>query len=178
MKLVICEKNIAARRIAYILSGGKSKSSRFGKTPVYEFTKDDEPWKVVGLRGHIINLDYPADFNRWNKVTPKALIDVEPCKKITEKGIASALKSLVDKNPFLIVATDYDREGELIGVEVINLIKNYNKDVNQIKRAKFSAITKYEIKNAFDRLTEVDYNLSDSGESRSRPRSRRRGTTA
>ena len=166
MKLVICEKNIAARRIAYILSGGKSKNSRLGKTPVYEFTKDNEPWKVVGLRGHIINLDFPADFNRWNKVTPKALIDVEPCKRITEKGIASALKSLVDKNPFLIVATDFDREGELIGVEVINLLKEYKKEINQIKRAKFSAITNHEIKNAFDKLTEVDYNLSDAGESR------------
>ena len=53
MKLVICEKNIAANRIAYILSNGKSKSLRVGKTPVYEFTKDDETWKVVGLRGHI-----------------------------------------------------------------------------------------------------------------------------
>ena len=58
MKLVICEKNIAANRIAYILSNGKSKSVRMGKIPIYEFIKDDEIWKVVGLRGHIINLDY------------------------------------------------------------------------------------------------------------------------
>ena len=56
MKLIICEKNIAARRIAYILSGGKSKTIRLGKTPVYEFNKDDDVWKIVGLRGHIINL--------------------------------------------------------------------------------------------------------------------------
>ena len=76
------------------------------------------------------------------------------------------MKSLVDKNPFLIVATDYDREGELIGVEVINLIKEYNKDINQIKRAKFSAITNYEINSAFEKLVEVDYNLSNAGESR------------
>ncbi len=166
MKLVICEKNIAARRIAYILSGGKSRNAKFGKTPVYEFIKEGESWKVVGLRGHIINLDYPAEFNQWNKLTPRELIDVEPCKKITEKNIASSLKSLVDKNPFLIVATDFDREGELIGVEVVNLLKEYNKEINQIKRAKFSAITNYEIKNAFDNLTEVDYNLSAAGESR------------
>ena len=166
MKLVICEKNIAARRIAYILSGGNSKSTRLGKTPVYEFSKDGDIWKVIGLRGHIINLDFPECFNQWNKIPPKELIEVEPCKRVTEKGIASSLKSLVDKNPFLIVATDYDREGELIGVEVINLLKEYNKNINQIKRAKFSAITNYEIKSAFDKLTEVDYNLSNAGESR------------
>jgi DNA topoisomerase-1 len=166
MKLVICEKNIAARRIAYILSGGKSKSMRLGKTPVYEFTKDGEIWKIVGLRGHIINLDFPESFNQWNKIPPSDLIDVEPCKKITEKGIAASLRTLVDKNPFLIVATDFDREGELIGVEVVDLLKEYNKNIDQIKRAKFSAITNYEIKTAFDKLVEVDYNLSSAGESR------------
>jgi DNA topoisomerase-1 len=166
MKLVICEKNIAAKRIAYILSGGKSTTKRFGKTPVYEFNMDDDIWKIVGLRGHIINLDFPAGFNQWNKVEPSELIKVEPCKIVSEKSIASALKTLVDKNPFLIVATDYDREGELIGVEVINLIKNYNKNINLIKRAKFSAITNQEIKSAFDKLAEIDYNLSNAGESR------------
>ena len=166
MKLVICEKNIAARRIAYILSGGKSKSTRLGKIPVYEFIKDSETWKIVGLRGHIINLDFPDSFNKWNTVPPIELIEIKPCKKVSEKSIAAALKSLVDKNPFLIVATDFDREGELIGVEILDLIKSYNKEINQVKRAKFSAITNYEIKSAFDKLVEVDYNLSNAGESR------------
>jgi DNA topoisomerase-1 len=166
MKLIICEKNIAARRIAYILSNGKSTSRKLGVIPVYDFNKDDEQWTIVGLKGHIINLDYPAGFNTWTKVTPQKLIDVEPCKKVSQKGIASALKTLVDKNPFLIVATDYDREGELIGVEVLDLIKEYNKNIDQIKRAKFSSITKYEISNAFEKLTDVDYNLSNAGEAR------------
>jgi len=87
MKLVICEKNIAARRIAYILSDGKLKSKKLGQTPVYEFTKDNEDWVVVGLRGHIINLDFPAGFNQWNKIPPADLIEVNPCKKVSEKPI-------------------------------------------------------------------------------------------
>ena len=103
MKLVICEKNISARRIAYILSKGKSKSTRVGKIPVYEFSKDGEDWKIIGLKGHIINLDFPAGYNKWNNVAPAKLIDVDPVKKVSEKGISAALKSLVDKNPFLVV---------------------------------------------------------------------------
>ncbi len=166
MKLIICEKNIAAGRIAYILSGGKSKSSRLGGTPVYEFSKDGELWKIVGLRGHIINLDFPSGFNQWNKIPPIELINIEPCKKVTNKSIAASLKTLADKDISLIVATDYDREGELIGVEAINLIKDYNKDISKIKRAKFSAITGYEIKSAFEKLVDVDYNLANAGESR------------
>lgn len=166
MKLVICEKNISAKRIAQILSDGKTKGTRIGKTPVYEFNKDGEAWKIIGLKGHIINLDFPSDFNKWNKISPIDLIDVKPVKKVSEKSIAASVKSLIDNNPFLIVATDYDREGELIGVEVLDFIKNYNKDITQIKRAKFSAITGYEIKNAFQKLVEVDYNLSSAGETR------------
>ncbi len=166
MKLIISEKDIAARRIAYILSEGKSKSSKIGKTPVYEFSKDNVTWKIIGLKGHIINVDFPAGFNQWHKISPMELIEVNPCKKVSEKGIAAALKSLAEQNPFLIVATDYDREGELIGVEIVDLLKEYNKNINQIKRAKFSAITTQEINEAFDKLVDIDYNLSDAGESR------------
>ncbi len=166
MKLVICEKNISANRIAYILSGGKTKRSSYGKIPVYEFNKNGEDWKVIGLRGHIINLDFPSGYNNWNKISPKNLITIEPVKKVSNKSIGDALKKLVDKNPYLIVATDYDREGELIGVEVIDLLKKYNEKLTDVKRAKFSAITGYEINNAFDKLAEVDYNLSSAGETR------------
>jgi DNA topoisomerase I len=166
MKLVICEKNIAARRIAYILSGGQVKNSHLGTIPVYSFIKNNEPWNVIGLKGHIINLDYPSGFNQWTKIPPHELIEVEPLKNVSEKGIASALKTLVKDTPSLIVATDFDREGELIGVEVVNLLRSYNPALNQIKRARYSAITPYEINTAFDNLTEVDYNLSNAGEAR------------
>jgi len=166
MKLVICEKNIAASRIASILSKGSVKRKNVGPVPVYEFDYQEEQWRVVGLRGHIINLDYPVDYNAWKKIDPKELISVEPEKKITEKHIATALKTLVDKNPFIIVATDFDREGELIGVEVLDLLRTYTSDFSGIKRARFSAITGFEIHNAFSNLAEVDYNLSSAGESR------------
>jgi len=166
MKLVICEKNIAANRIAYILSNGKSKVMRMGKTPVYEFTKEGEIWQVIGLRGHIIALDYSAEYNQWTRLPPHDLIEISPCKKVSERDIAATLKTLVDKNPYLIVATDFDREGELIGVEAINLLKEYNRNLSLIKRAKFSAITGYEINKAFENLTDIDYNLSNAGEAR------------
>ena len=166
MRLVISEKNIAARRIAYILSGGKMKSVHVGSIPVYEFMKNSEDWTVIGLKGHIVTVDYPAGFNQWNKIDPAGLIMVEPVKRVSEKGIASALKTLLTNSPAVIVATDFDREGELIGVEVVNLLKSYSTTIKEIKRARFSAITPYEINTAFENLTDVDYNLSNAGEAR------------
>ena len=93
MKLVICEKNISARNIAYILSGGNVKNIRIGKTPVYDFKKDDEIWNVIGLRGHIISLDYPSKFKWWKEDNLKELINEEPCRFVSEKDIAFSLKN-------------------------------------------------------------------------------------
>ena len=166
MNLIICEKNIAAKRIASILSKGSAKQKKIGSVPVYEFSRNGELYKIIGLRGHIINLDFPSKFKIWWRIAPRNLIEVDPEKRVTQKGIASAIKKLLNDNISVVVATDFDREGELIGVEAIDLVKKYNKNVSNIKRAQFSAITPSEIKEAFDSLTEVDYNLSAAGESR------------
>jgi len=166
MNLIICEKNIAAKRIASILSNGTSKQKKIGPVPVYEYSSQGKIWKVIGLRGHIINLDFPTKFKVWWQIAPRNLINVDPEKKVTQKGIASALKKLLKDDISIVVATDFDREGELIGVEAIDLLKKYNTTLSHIERAHFSAITPSEIKDAFNKLTDVDYNLSAAGESR------------
>jgi DNA topoisomerase-1 len=166
MKLVICEKNIAARRIAYILSAGKLRTNRLGKVQLYTFDRDGQPWGVIGLKGHIITLDYPQEFRHWNKNPPRSLINIEPVKKVSEHAIASALKSLAPQIADIIIATDFDREGELIGVEALDLVKQYIPHISMIKRAKFSAITNSEVEHAFTQLVDVDYNLSNAGETR------------
>ena len=157
-ELIICEKNIAAKRIAYILSGGKVKQGRIYGIPYYYF--DDSI--VIGLKGHIKKLDFPKEYAKWDKIEPKELIYIEPVKKIGEWKIANAIRKLSKDANRIIIATDYDREGELIGVEIMDLLpKNI-----EIKRARFSAITPNEIKRAFDNLEEIDLNLAKSAEAR------------
>ncbi len=158
MKLIICEKNIAARRIAYILSNGKLKQGKIYGIPYYYF--DDS--FVVGLKGHIKKLDFPEKYSKWTDITPKELIHVEPVKKLINKRIAIAIRNLAKKVKKVIIATDYDREGELIGVEILDLLpKNI-----EIKRARFSSITPNEIRKAFENLEEIDFNLAKSAEAR------------
>jgi len=163
--LLICEKDNAARRIASILSDGKHKVSKLNRTSVYDFEKDGKSYTIVGLRGHVVNPDYPVEFNNWNKVNPRALIRVTPIKKITQKSIVDVLVKLGREADLVIVATDYDREGELIGVEALEIVRKNNPDF-EIKRSRFSALTPGEITKAFQNLVDVDYNLSKSAESR------------
>ena len=117
-KLIICEKNISASRIAYILSNGKARKNKINSVPYYSFNNT----YVIGLRGHIKKLDFPIEYKGWATTPPKNLIDVNPIKQIAEKNIADTIKTLTDKTAQVIIATDYDREGELIGTEVLDLI--------------------------------------------------------
>jgi len=165
MSLVICEKSIAAKRIASILSDGKAKQSSEKGAAVFTFSKNGDSFTVIGLQGHIINLDFPAKFNAWQKVKPRDLVNQDPEKRISEKKIADRLRKYGKIEDEVIIATDFDREGELIGVEGLEIIQGVNPDVKAM-RAKFSALTKEEVTQAFDNLTEIDFNLSQAAFSR------------
>jgi len=164
-RLIVTEKFNAAVRIATILSDGKSKRTYVEGTPVFEFAKGDDRVRVVGLRGHIINLDYPESLNDWTRVDLKELIWAEPQKIVTADKIGNALKSLAAEAEEVVIATDFDREGELIGVEALDIVKNVRPDV-RVRRARFSALTKWDIERAFESLVDVDFPLAWSAESR------------
>ncbi|MBE0476605.1 MAG: DNA topoisomerase I [Coriobacteriia bacterium] len=210
MRLVVSEKNIAARRIAEILAVGKPKAEKVYSTPVYRFRRDGEEWASVGLKGHILKVDFPALLERedgewvahWDddRETPAELPDYlaappwpSPVKKPFTKGgvdlktwklaslpyltwapigktpaereIVRALKTLAKKADEVVIATDYDREGELIGADARGLVREVNPDV-PVKRARFSAITRGEIERAFSELGEVSDWLAQAGEAR------------
>jgi DNA topoisomerase-1 len=161
--LVISEKSNAAARISYILSNASTKRKNMGGVQVFEFNREGDEYWVVGLRGHIIEIDYPEEFNDWNNVDPKKLVYAVPEKRVMAKNIISILTDLGKVADQIIIATDYDREGELIGLETVHLL---GVDMAKVKRSKFSAFTKVEIENAFDNLTDPDEKLAKAAESR------------
>ena len=60
MKLIVTEKNIAAKKLAEILAVGKPKTDKVYNTPVYTFRgRDGEDWVSIGLKGHILGVDFP-----------------------------------------------------------------------------------------------------------------------
>ena len=211
MKLIVTEKNDAAGQIARLLSdSGKPKADKVYDTPVYRFRKGGEECVTIGLRGHILQPDFPPElkFNDqegWFGVTadgeilpadvPDGLarppydtkrkpflkdgIDIKgwkiaslpylvwaPIEKTpAEKGIIRSLKNLAKKADSVVIGTDFDREGELIGSDALRQIREVAPDV-PVSRARYSAFTKAEIDHAFDNLVELDQDLADAGESR------------
>ncbi len=166
MHLIICEKHKAAQRIATILSNGKASRTVINRVSVFDFLNNKrEKYKVMGLKGHIINLDFPKEFTRWKTLNLKELVSTDPIKKIQEWNIVNLMKKLAKEVHEVVIATDYDREGELIGVEGLEIIQEMNPKVT-VHRAKFSALTGGEVSAAFKNLTDVDYNLSSAANTR------------
>lgn len=162
-KLVITEKANAARRISTILSDGKSHSKSNGGVTVISFTNNGDEYDVVSLRGHIIELDYPEQYNDWSASSPVDLVYAPQVKTIRVKSIVNTIKNLMDSADEIIIATDFDREGELIGMETITAV---GADMSKVKRAKFSALTKMEVENAFANLVLPDERLANAAEAR------------
>jgi len=163
-RLIVCEKNHAAHRIALILSDNTYKKRSVANAPVFHFTRDGDEIDVMALRGHIMELDYPKELNNWSSISPKDLVHVKPEKKVdsSAKNIMNALKALASQADEIIVATDYDREGELIGVEALEELEVKK----PVRRARFSALTKSEVEKAFEQPAEIDYKLASAAETR------------
>ncbi|RQD85212.1 DNA topoisomerase I, partial [Methanosalsum natronophilum] len=164
MHIIIAEKNIAARRIASILAPKKPKKNRLSGVDIYEFDKDEKTI-VMGLSGHIVKVDFPSQYNSWQKIDAKELVDAEIVTVPTHNKIVSALKGLAKKGKKVTIATDYDREGELIGVEALNILKKTNSNL-EFERVRYSAITPKEINDAFSSPVDIDFSLADAGHSR------------
>ena len=160
-KLVITEKANAARRISTILSNGKSTSKTTSGVTVISFVHEEDDYDVVSLRGHIIELDYPEDYNDWSASSPVDLVYAPQVKTVRVKSILNTIKNLMQNADEIIIATDFDREGELIGMETV---KCAEADMDKVKRARFSALTKGEVEAAFSALTLPDERLAQAAE--------------
>ena len=114
MKLIIAEKQIAARRIAEILAGGKPKAKKEGRIYVYEA---DNETRVLPLSGHILTVDYPKAYNDWRTTNLHSLVEAPLEYVPTEPGIIRVLEKYAPKATQVIVSTDFDTEGESIGRE-------------------------------------------------------------
>ena len=211
MRLIVTEKNDAAGQIARLLSSsGRPKADKVYNTPVYRFTWDGEECVTIGLRGHILKVDFPVQLTfdpeaGWQGLTadgelipadvPDGLarppyksrrkpfladgVDLKgwkiaslpylvwaPIEKLpAEKEIIRALKNLAKKADSVIIGTDFDREGELIGSDALRQVREVAPEV-PVSRARYSAFTRAEIDHAFSNLVELDQDLADAGESR------------
>ncbi len=175
MRLIITEKNNSAKKIADILSGGEAKADATYKVPFYTWSDAEGDQMAVGLKGHVMGVAFPEGYSNWQETDLHELIDAELVPEPTDKNVVKAVRKLAKDADSMVIATDYDREGELIGLEALQQVLDVNPEVARrrarrsgppVKRARYSALTKEEIERAFSNLDELSYDLAYAGSAR------------
>ena len=164
MLLIIAEKPSAAKRIAQALSEDKIRVEKKRGVTIYHIIVNGEEAIVIPAAGHLYGLgeidksfDYPVFNITWK---PLYMID----KKASHvKKFLDVLKEYSPKIDRVVVACDYDIEGELIGKNIVTLALNRS----DAERMKFSTLTPYELKKSFkERMPSLDWPQARAGEAR------------
>ena len=157
--LIIAEKPSVAKRFRDAF-GLKQSLRHRGKIPYFKGVYKGRNITVVPLAGHVLEIKFP---NKPFKVIPVYPEDIEfePAKGKTA-FLELLKKEMSDR--YVVFATDYDREGELISYEVY---KYFNVPEERHYRMHFSALTKEDIINSFEEALKenekIDFNLAHAG---------------
>lgn len=167
LTLIICEKPQAAEKIAAALSDNQdNKIKEKNGVSYYEFHKDGQNFVVGCAAGHLFGItqvkargEFPNFEVEWSPTHEKS-------KAAYTKKFYDVLKKLAKNADNMIVATDYDVEGEVIGWNVVRFLGG-KKAEQEAKRMKFSSLTKDELKKSFKNLQPtLNWSEAYSGETR------------
>lgn len=160
-ELIITEKPQAALKIADAL--GKSEKNNLHGIPYYEVSRNGKRIIVACAVGHLFTLTQtqsgsaiPVFDIKW---VPNYLVK----KNDFTKKYYDALLNFAKSAGSITIATDYDIEGEVIGLNVMRFICN-QKDAN---RMKFSTLTKPELNSAYEsKSPSINWGQAIAGETR------------
>jgi DNA topoisomerase I len=161
--MIITEKPQAAEKIASALAEKNLTKKNYKGVSYYELKKNNQDIRVVCAVGHLFTLAQVNTGSSWPdfdiKWAPNFLIR----KKDFTKKYYDLIAKFSKESSKIIVATDYDVEGEVIGMNIVKHLCNQP----DAERMKFSTLTSKEIKTAFDnRSKNLDWNQGIAGETR------------
>lgn len=160
-ELIITEKPQAAMKIATAL--GNATQKIFNKIAYYELIREGKKIVVACAVGHLFTLKQ----NSPGSSVPVFEISWIP-NYLAKKGdftkrYYDTILNLVKGASSITVATDFDIEGELIGLNVVRYICN-QKDAS---RMKFSTLTTEELNKSYEEKKEtLDWGQAIAGETR------------
>lgn len=163
MKLFLCEKPSQARDIGAVIGATQRKDGYLSST--------DNQTLVTWAVGHLLQQynpeDYSEDWKKWEMAT-LPIIPNQWLMKPTDnaKKQYSVVSGLIKQAAEVVIATDADREGEVIGVELLE-INNYR---GKRSRLWLSALDEKSIKKALDDIRDAadTYPLYEAGLGRQR----------
>ncbi len=162
--LIITEKPQAAGKIAAALSNGTDKKiNKPGGVYYYKLERNNKKIIIACAVGHLFSVAQTKKGNTYPVFDIEWKPNFEVRKKDFTKKYYSTIKKLVGNASEIIVATDFDIEGEVIGYNIVRFIAE-KKDA---KRMKFSSLTAKELQDSYDNaLPTIEWGQAIAGETR------------
>ena len=164
-ELIITEKPNAAKRIAEALADGKPIREGKGNVYYYKLTHGKTDIVVTCAVGHLYGL---AEKEKKSWSFPIFDIEWKPSFEMSKnaaftKNYLNTIKKLSKEASSFTVATDYDVEGEVIGLNVVK----YACKQKDAARMKFSTLTKPDLVEAYEnKKSTLDWGQANAGETR------------
>ena len=106
---------------------------------------------VTSVRGHILDSEFPEGFG-WRECSPSKLFDVRSFRdEVRDARSVAELKKIFRDAELLIIATDNDSEGELIGAEILKIWREVRGDA-PYRRMRFNSTSYEELRRAWRNL--------------------------
>eukprot|EP01138_Halocafeteria_seosinensis_P013245 gb/GECG01013527.1/.p1 GENE.gb/GECG01013527.1/~~gb/GECG01013527.1/.p1 ORF type:complete len:1063 (+),score=86.31 gb/GECG01013527.1/:1-3189(+) len=172
--LHVAEKPSVARELSKILCPGNPRcQNRQGNgNPAYIFRSSalrnqEDEFVVTSVRGHIKEIEFDPAYRGWNSCNLKDLFTAPLVKyvKTDMSDLEKDLRKFAKQSQMLVLWLDCDREGENIAMEIKEICCDANPRLD-VRRARFSSVTRADILNAMSRLTLLDEKQSEAVEAR------------
>jgi DNA topoisomerase IA len=106
---------------------------------------------VTSVRGHILDSEFSEEYG-WGRCDPLKLFDVREFRdEVRDARAVRELRKLFKEADVLVIATDNDSEGELIGAEILKIWREVKRDA-PYKRMRFNSTDLGELKRAWQSL--------------------------
>jgi DNA topoisomerase-1 len=161
-ELIITEKPQAADKIAHAL-GNALKRTAPNKVTYYEIEREGKKIVVGCAVGHLFTLRQSEKRGTFPVFDISWVPNYQVRRQDFSKRYYDTLLKLAKNAGSLTVATDYDIEGELIGINVVRYICNQP----DAQRMKFSTLTKQELEKAYkNKSNNINWGQAIAGETR------------
>lgn len=166
VELIVTEKPQAAQKIATALSDGETIVHTKNKVNYYEITHKGNKIYVSCAVGHLYGLAEKVK-SKWGTY-PLFDIEWKPKYEIDKsanytKAYLTLIKQLGKEASKIIIATDFDIEGSVIGYNIVTKALG-KKDA---RRMKFSTLTKEELIDSYEHsLPHLEFPMIYAGETR------------
>lgn len=157
--VIFTDNRAAAGWIAKML--GTYYRYKVGGLNIYEIKTKNTIYKVASVDGHITKLNYKDDQKRQSGMNIAELLSAKPVKTKKYGTTIPMIRAIIPGAKLIVVATGNSWDGENIGFEIVDILKQYGFNM-PVQRMRYNSLDTAELRRSFESLEVLNPRLSEA----------------